>query len=499
MLDGFDPSGSRVEEEPGVSKSPMSPYRIVSFTTSNEDDSPQWFALEIKLHASRFRISVSPCNFHNSAVRCDEFQKHFALLRSELDGNNGSVEESDSDKSEKDVPDDTSLINDCFDWAVIPCLSNFERLSPPPPPLKKGEQLTLDHFLTTTSFECDLLAIELLDDDTDDEYPWPSSPTVPRAWTTTFPSFHPSEITVICDNPTHPLDTNPTHVLHNHHPLHFKEAFDPDDTTTKAEVATYEKLALAALPPDVRTSRLYGVVRHAKNQQLLGLLLHRIEEDAPLTVAVGPQTPRVVRERWARQVRETVAALHAVGVVWGDAKAGNVLVDVKGDAWVVDFGGGRTEGWVDEEWEGTVQGDGQGVERIVEFIERGGRETCKLLSSSPSPKVQTAGISSLSGTLSRHHDIGPPFGDLDVQLRVMLVQVAEANDPVKLMFSQEPAEILQEMGIAVLLRGRVLSLMEIAEFVGDEVSVHQTERSGDYGTLILVDDRAGNVTDVPWA
>ena len=63
--------------------SPMASYRILGFTTSNEDDSSQWFMLEIKLHASRFRISVSPFNFHNSAVRSDEFQKYFTLLLSE--------------------------------------------------------------------------------------------------------------------------------------------------------------------------------------------------------------------------------------------------------------------------------------------------------------------------------------------------------------------------------------------------------------------------------
>ncbi|KAL2192372.1 hypothetical protein P885DRAFT_47866 [Corynascus similis CBS 632.67] len=356
-----------------MEKSSRSLYRILSFTTSNEDDNCQWFMLEIKLHASRFRISVSPSNFRNSAVRSGEFQKYFALLLSENDDPDGSVEE--SEEREGDVPSGNSLY-DCFDWAVIPCLGEFERLAPAPPPLERGVQLSLSHFLVVTSFECDLVAIDdvlapgkIERIDNMDEDCWPS-PSSGDAWTTSFPSFTPTEVAVICNDPDHPFDSNPTQVRVGQQRLYFKGC-DLDDMVAKKEVETYERIASASFGADVRTSRLYGVVRNEKNQ-LVGLLLYHIEEDTPLTFALGPETSSVLKNRWAQQIQDTMAALHQAGITWGDAKPDNILIDVHGDAWLIDFGGGRTEGWVDSDKAGTVDGDLQALERILKFIASAG-------------------------------------------------------------------------------------------------------------------------------
>lgn len=38
------------------------------------------------------------------------------------------------------------------------------------------------------------------------------------------------------------------------------------------------------------------------------------------------------------------------------------------DAWVIDFGGGFTQGWVQRENAGTVEGDSQGLAKIVDHI-----------------------------------------------------------------------------------------------------------------------------------
>ncbi len=343
-------------------------YRILSFTISNKGEQRQWFSLEIQLHASRFRISVSLSNFRSSPARSDEFRQYFSFLLSQNNNDDDSFEEDE---------EGTTLYG-CFDWAVTPCLADFERLSPAPSPLGSGQRLCLSHFLVISTFECTLTAadevlapgeIERVEMD-EDFWPWQSSNDT---WTTSFPSFKPAEIAVICDDPEHPFDSNPTRVCIGQQQLYFKESLDPDDAITKKEVETYEKIAGADLghEADVRTSRLYGVVRNERNQ-LVGLLLFPIEEDAPLAFAMRPETPDALKDRWAQQIQHLLTALHRAGITWGDAKPDNILIDVHGDAWIIDFGGGRTEGWADSGKTGTVDGDLQGLERILDFIASGG-------------------------------------------------------------------------------------------------------------------------------
>lgn len=60
--------------------------------------------------------------------------------------------------------------------------------------------------------------------------------------------------------------------------------------------------------------------------------------------------------------------LHEAGVAWGDAKPENVLIDVEGDAWLVDFGGSYTPGWADEDKRETMEGDRQDVQRIDDWL-----------------------------------------------------------------------------------------------------------------------------------
>jgi tRNA A-37 threonylcarbamoyl transferase component Bud32 len=101
---------------------------------------------------------------------------------------------------------------------------------------------------------------------------------------------------------------------------------------------------------------------------LRGQLYHWIDIDRALTWEAVEQAPKEVREKWASQIRKTVSTLHEIDVIWGDVKAENVVIDKSGNAIVIDFEGGATKGWIDEDKMGTKEGDLQGLERLMDYI-----------------------------------------------------------------------------------------------------------------------------------
>jgi hypothetical protein len=154
--------------------------------------------------------------------------------------------------------------------------------------------------------------------------------------------------------------------------LFFKSFRERDPDTATKEIMKY--LKIAELGTDLRTSRLYGIVQD-DNDPLIGLLYYNIDEESTLTWAVGPETPASLKERWSAQITHNLKTLHGAGVIWEDVRAANVLIDKGNNAWVIDFGGGYTEGWVDREKAGTVEGDLQGLANIMDFISEGESRT----------------------------------------------------------------------------------------------------------------------------
>lgn len=144
------------------------------------------------------------------------------------------------------------------------------------------------------------------------------------------------------------------------------------EQAVQREFDCLSKIALANLG-SLRVPKLVGLVQSPSNDAIIGILEEYI---CPLP-EIGQRTLRrmdienitdVRRAKWASQVRETVEILHGIGIIWGDGKADNVLIDVNDDAWLIDFGGGWTDKWVDEKLTGTVEGDRQAVENIKRFL-----------------------------------------------------------------------------------------------------------------------------------
>lgn len=75
------------------------------------------------------------------------------------------------------------------------------------------------------------------------------------------------------------------------------------------------------------------------------------------------------KQKWKNQISDAIQFLHAFDVIWGDAKPKNIIVDRKEDkAILIDFEGGWTKGWVDQELSDKKEGDLQGCLRISNYI-----------------------------------------------------------------------------------------------------------------------------------
>lgn len=137
------------------------------------------------------------------------------------------------------------------------------------------------------------------------------------------------------------------------------------------ELRSYETIENSKLPNSVRISRLLGLVKD-ESGTVFGLLLTHIDcHGQTLTCAVESDAPEFLRRQWITEITEVVCYLHQYGLVWGDAKPDNVLIDGNQNAWVIDFGGGYTEGWVPKNMAGTMKGDLMALTKIVDYVEGG--------------------------------------------------------------------------------------------------------------------------------
>lgn len=145
------------------------------------------------------------------------------------------------------------------------------------------------------------------------------------------------------------------------------------DLTLARELTTLLKMekSLSTTSRTIQVPRLYGYVKDTERGCIVGLLRQWI----PPGVFGGrlgkiniSMMSKERREKWATQIRETVDYLHEIGVIWGDGKASNIIIDDQDNAWLIDFGGGWTDGWVDEGLADTFEGDEQAVNNIMNLL-----------------------------------------------------------------------------------------------------------------------------------
>ena len=183
------------------------------------------------------------------------------------------------------------------------------------------------------------------------------------------PSFRPSEVTIREELSTGSPSQMPSKVaLQDGAVLFFKLVRCGDKRMLRHELDSYKKIDTAVVDDSLRIPRLKGLVRD-KSVLVFGLLLANVEcRRVTLSCAVNSETPTSLGQKWATQLQDGVRQLRSAGIVWADAKPDNVLIDENQDVWIVDFGGGYTDGWVPSEIAGTTQGDLCALRKILEFI-----------------------------------------------------------------------------------------------------------------------------------
>ncbi|KAI1116431.1 hypothetical protein F5Y14DRAFT_64338 [Nemania sp. NC0429] len=140
------------------------------------------------------------------------------------------------------------------------------------------------------------------------------------------------------------------------------------------ELAIYQKFRRAE--DELLVPKLKGIVKShtgvvgillsyvSKKHHNLRVLLQDVGDGIVPEAAASP----ALKKKWAGQIKHTVSQLHGLGILWGDVKTDNVLIDDNDDAIIVDFGGLNTVGWIDADKHGTVKGDMQGLEKILEVL-----------------------------------------------------------------------------------------------------------------------------------
>ena len=121
----------------------------------------------------------------------------------------------------------------------------------------------------------------------------------------------------------------------------------------------------------VRMPVLAGVVESHKGD-LVGILMDYIPHTLRNLEDTLKRSNLLIRNfrraKQATQIEQTLQRVHAAGVVWGDAKTSNILIDENDDAYIVDFGGGQTWSWVETELVCTMEGDFQALRKIQEAL-----------------------------------------------------------------------------------------------------------------------------------
>ena len=329
-------------------------------TSIHKDDQDASF--KIRRNGKVFYIQISPSNFVNSPLMTEKYLNYLEVLR--------SGEEVVGDIYDSDV----------FEWVIGPFESQLIELAPPPEDTKQIQVSLQQHlFPKYFVFYLEIINEELYPRRIFSKTP-PFHPSFCRfdegflddleQWTT---FYDPCGIILSFKNLEDALFKQPRKVLIENGQVECFYKPCHSSVQTIRELRSYKAIAAAGLyDGQFNLCRMHGVVMD-EHDFILGMLLSFVDcADCPLSARVHPEDPDdpppSVRRKWMRQLDITLSRLHDAGIVWGDVKAENVLIDESNGAWITDFGGGYTDGWADKALAETVDGDATGMARIRQFL-----------------------------------------------------------------------------------------------------------------------------------
>jgi hypothetical protein len=336
-------------------------YDIGPYWSSSENTDVQ---LNVNVGCKHFQIDLFTDNFNDNRAFLDECLLHVRRL-------DPAYVPDITDDAQND--EFTDPLEDMHDWALKPFLPLFHEV----PPIDLNQNYSLRDCLFREKVRYTLHVakdqmIPILLDERHEDRPVGAlfSPSERAKYYSMFPIYRPDEIFVpICDNSS-ALPTQPGKVsIRGEQLCFFKQVLAGDIASTIREFSAYANIQSAGFGPEVLTSRLYGVVEDEETSRVIGLLLSYIDcQSQTLYCARRHLRYPSLRKKWLDQIVSTLRHLHAHQITWGDGKPANILIDVHDDAYLIDFGGGYTQGWVNKALSNTIEGDLQALERIINYL-----------------------------------------------------------------------------------------------------------------------------------
>ncbi|KAB8201829.1 hypothetical protein BDV34DRAFT_228899 [Aspergillus parasiticus] len=183
------------------------------------------------------------------------------------------------------------------------------------------------------------------------------------------PSIEASNITILLDETDEEtLPRRPKKVSVGSNTIRF---YKPTYTSEQAnrEVTSLIHIKSTHLSNTILTPTLHELVKNPEDHSSIsGILLEYIPHYNTLADIDLDNTPVSILVRWKDQLQSMVHSLHSAAIILGDAKPDNVLVDVDDNLWIIDFGGGVTEGWVDGDKADSREGDLQALSKSIEIL-----------------------------------------------------------------------------------------------------------------------------------